>query len=60
MGPIRCHGNQSFNPFHPIFYFKFCPDKRMPHVKFDGFWFIGLRNFALFVVDFFPLRTGHF
>ena len=25
----------------------------MLHVKFDGSGFIGLRNFALFVVDFF-------
>ena len=25
----------------------------MPHVKFDGSRFIGLRNFAFFVVDFF-------
>ena len=25
----------------------------MPHVNFDGSWSIGLRNFALFVVDFF-------
>ena len=53
MGPIRCHGNKSVNPFHPIFYLKFCPDKSMLHVKFDGSGFIGLRNFTLFVVDFF-------
>ena len=60
MGPIRCHGNHSFDPFHPIFYSKFCPDKTMPHVKFDGSGFIGLRIFSLFVVDFFSTDMTFF
>ena len=53
MGPIRCHGNQSFDPFHPILLLNFCLAKIMGHVKFDGYGFIGFRNFAFFVVDFF-------
>ena len=60
MGHIRCHGNHSFDPFHPIFYSKFCPDKSMPHVKFDGSGFIGLRKFSLFVVDFFSTDRTSF
>ena len=40
MGPIRCHGNQNFDPFNPMFYLNFCPARCMRHVKFDGPWFI--------------------
>ena len=53
MGPIRCHDNQSFDLFHPKFCLKFCPDKSMRLLKFDGSGFNGFRNFAFFVVDFF-------
>ena len=53
MGPIRCHGNQSFVPFHPIFYLNFWPAKSMRLMKIRWPGFIDFRNFAFFVVDFF-------